>query len=551
LTADCGLLRPGSLVPWVFAAEGIGMTFLRDLLELQPLLTLFLVIGLGYSLGAVSIRGFSLGVGAVLFVGLAVGAFAPGAAPPALVSSIGLVLFLYGIGVQYGRQFVAGLTGSAGRRQNMLALVALALGAGVAVAPVYLADLPLELALGLFAGALTSTPTLQAAIDATGNADPSIGYSVAYPLGVIVPILCIYIALRIVRPHVEPQPPERLRLTELLVRNVELAGRSLATAQQRLPTGVQIAAIRRNGVDLPARPDLTMQLGDDVLVVGAPHAVDQARLLLGEVVEAQINTDDRSGYVRIFVSRPAVVGRRLADLRVGETLGASVVNVRRGDAELIPRPELVLEYGDRIGLLADPERFAEARAFFGNSIKGTAEFSYISLGIGMVLGVMLGLIRIPIPGLGSFALGLAGGPLIMALILGYVGRTGALTWTIPLAANLTLRTFGLTLFLATVGLRSGELFAVSVQDNGLQLLAIGGAIVLVVVLSVLLIGNRLLRIPYDDLLGVVSGVTGNPAILAYSSRAMQTDRPDVSYAIIFPGATVAKIILVQVLAAVL
>lgn len=527
------------------------MAQIRELLEMQPLLTLFLVIGLGYGLGALSLRGFSLGVGAVLFVGLAVGAFAPASPPPALVGSIGLVLFLYGIGVQYGRQFVAGLTGSEGRRQNMLALVALALGAGVALVPVFFAELPLEFALGLFAGALTSTPTLQAAIDATGNADPSIGYSLAYPLGVILPILCIYIALRIVRPQVEPQTPERVRLTELLVRNVDLAGRSLAEAQRRLPDGVQIALLRRAGVDLPSRPDLTLQIGDDVLVVGAPQAVDQARQVFGEVVEAQVNTDDRSGYLRIFVSRPAVVGRRLANLRVAETLGASVVNVRRGDAELIPRPELVLEYGDRIGLLAAPERFDEARAFFGNSIKGAAEFSYISLGIGMVLGVILGLIRVPIPGLGSFSLGLAGGPLIMALILGYVGRTGALTWTIPLAANLTLRTFGLTLFLATVGLRSGELFAASIQGNGLQLVALGAAIVLVVVISVLLIGNRLLRIPYDDLLGVVSGVTGNPAILAYSSRTMQTDRPDVGYAIIFPGATVAKIIIVQVLAAIL
>lgn len=527
------------------------MALMRDLLEQQPLLTLFLVIGLGYGLGALSLRGFSLGVGAVLFVGLAVGAFAPAAAPPALVGSIGLVLFLYGIGVQYGRQFVAGLTSASGRRQNALALVALALGAGIAIAPVYFAGVPRDLALGLFAGALTSTPTLQAAIDATGSADPSIGYSVAYPLGVILPILCIYIALRIVRPSVEPQAPERVRLTDLLMRNRELAGRSVADVQRQLPSGVQIAALRRHGVDLPARPDLTLQLGDDVLVVGAAQAVDQARQLLGEVVEAQVNTDDRSGYVRIFVSRPAVVGRRLADLRIGETLDASVVNVRRGDAELIPRPELMLEYGDRIGLLTDAGRFDEARSFFGNSIKGAAEFSYISLGVGMVLGVILGLIRVPIPGVGSFSLGLAGGPLIMALILGYVGRTGAFTWTMPLAANLTLRTFGLTLFLATVGLRSGELFAASVQGNGVQLLAIGAAIVLSVVVSVLLIGNRLLRIPYDDLLGVVSGVTGNPAILAYSSRAMQTDRTDVGYAIIFPGATVAKIILVQVLAAVL
>lgn len=527
------------------------MDALRALLEGQPLLALFLTIGLGYALGAVGVRGLGLGVGAVLFVGLAVGAFAPASAPPALVSSIGLVLFLYGIGIQYGRQFVAGLRSRAGRVQNLLGLVGLAAGTAAAAALVIFADIPIGYAAGLYAGSLTSTPTLQAAIEAVGSSDPSIGYGVAYPVGVLGPILCFSAALAIVRPKIRPPESSALLLSELDVRNPELAGEPLAALAQRLPAGAQIAALRRDGVDLVPQPELRLEPGDDLLVVGDPQSVERARALLGELVAERLDADKLSAYLRVFVSRGDVVGRSLADLNLPASLRASVVNVRRGDAELYPTPELRLEHGDRIGVLSDPENFPAVRAFFGGSIRGTAELSYISLGIGMVLGVAVGLLRIPLPGVGSFSLGLAGGPLVVALLLGYLGRTGRLTWTIPPSANLTLRTFGLTLFLATVGLNTGDDFVATVQGEGARLLLAAAAIVLASVVTTLVVGNRLLRIPYDELLGVAAGVTGNPAILAFADRAVQTERPDVSYAMIFPGATILKIVVVQLLVAAL
>jgi len=227
-----------------------------------------------------------------------------------------------------------------------------------------------------------------------------------------------------------------------------------------------------------------------------------------------------------------------------------MVNVRRGDAELHATPDLVLESGDRIGLVTQRSNFAKLRSFFGNSIKGTAEISYVSLGLGMVLGVLLGLITVPVPWLGSISLGLAGGPLLMSLLLGRLGRTGPITWSIPLTANLVLRTFGLTLFLASVGMRSGETFVTTVQSEGLQLLAAGAAITLAVVVSTLLIGHLLMRMPFDELLGVTAGVSGNPAILAFAARSVPTDKPDLSYAITFPTTTIAKILIVQLLVAI-
>jgi putative transport protein len=178
------------------------METLAAFLAAQPLLALFLVIGLGYALGEVSLGGLALGVGAVLFVGLAVGALVPGARPPPLLGLLGLVMFLYGIGIQYGRQFVAGLTGAAGRRANLLALLGLAAGVVMALASIG-AGLPTTYVTGLFAGAMTSTAALQAAIEVSGSQDPAVGYSVAYPIGVIGPILCMHLFRVLLRPKVE------------------------------------------------------------------------------------------------------------------------------------------------------------------------------------------------------------------------------------------------------------------------------------------------------------------------------------------------------------
>jgi len=193
------------------------------------------------------------------------------------------------------------------------------------------------------------------------------------------------------------------------------------------------------------------------------------------------------------------------------------------------------------------DRAATARAFFGDTEKSSADFSYVSVGFGMVLGVLLGLVPIPIPGVGTVTLGIGGGPLIVALIVGRLRRTGPISWVMPLPANIVLRNFGLTLFLATVGINSGQAFVTTVAQTGPLMLLIGAAVLLTTVLIVLIVGYYVLRIPFDDLLGVASGATGNPAILVYASRMAPTDRPDIGYAMIFPSATLVKVVAVQII----
>src|SRR6476660_1199467 len=201
---------------------------------------------------------------------------------------------------------------------------------------------------------------------------------------------------------------------------------------------------------------------------------------------------------------------------------------------------------DRGGVLMPPDRRDAVRNHFGDTVKAAAEFSYVSLGLGMVMGVLLGLIPIPIPGVGTVTLGIGGGPLIVAMILGKLRRTGPMLWTMPLPANIVLRNYGLAIFLAAVGINAGQPFVKTVSETGLSMLFIGVAVLLTTVIIVLLVGYYLLKIPYDDLVGIASGATGNPAILVYSTRMAPTERPDIGYAMIFPSMTILKVIAVQI-----
>ncbi|MBV9561352.1 MAG: YidE/YbjL duplication [Bradyrhizobium sp.] len=518
-----------------------------NLIGTQPILALFLAVGLGYAVGQISILGFSLGIGAVLFVGLFLGAIAPKAQIAGPIGLIGLIMFLYGIGILYGRQFFEGLTGP-GRKYNVLALVAVAAGLLVALGLGSAFDVRVGHTLGLFAGSMTSTATLQAAIDVTGNKDPSVGYSVTYPFGVIGPILCFYLMTRRVRPSFPPKPA-RFHMAEVTIGSLPEGGTTLREVMEGLPAGTQVTGVRHEHRNLLPEPDTSLHVGDALLLVGeTEEAVAAATARLGHLEPGRIAKDRGDfSYQRFFVSKSNLVGVRLADLPMPPGVPMQILHVRRYDVDLVPSPDLALETGDRIGVIVPNEHIGRARAHFGDTVKSAAEFSYVSLGFGMVLGVLLGLVPIPIPGVGTVTLGIGGGPLIVALVLGRLRRTGPITWVMPLPANIVLRNFGLTLFLATVGINSGQAFVTTVASEGPLMLLIGAAVLLATVAIVLLAGFYAMRIPYDDLLGVASGATGNPAILVYATRMAPTERPDIGYAMIFPSATIVKVIAVQVI----
>jgi putative transport protein len=523
------------------------MELLGALLNSQPFVALFLTIGLGCLAGNIRIAGFSLGVGAVLFVGLLIGVVAPKSAPPPIVGTLGLVLFLYGIGIQYGVDFFRGLVSPYGIKANLLALVAVGVGVLATILCARYMNFAMDFALGIFAGAMTSTGTLQAATTAVGNSHPAIGYACAYPFGVFGPILCFYLFNIMLRPKVVVPEPKRLATAEIAAAFHKLAGTSVAALMPKIPEGVELIAVRRDGMNVLPGPDDVFADPDVLVLAGYPDALAKLKgLSSGRDALADRR---RLDYIMVYVSKPSMVGMRLRDVPHPPGCTMEIMQVRRADADLMPNPDLMLEYGDRLGLVINPESREKVIEHFGDSVLAEASFSFVAVGLGIALGALVGLVPIPIPGVGTVTLGLAGGPLVVALVLGWLGRTGPVIWHLPASANQVLRNFGLALFLARVGIDSGLPFVEQVRHSGFTFVFAGMVILLVVVLIVLFVGYFLLRINFDDLLGIASGATGNPAILAYGDSLAPTGKPDINYAMIFPGVgTIVKIVAVQILA---
>src|SRR5262245_34891868 len=286
----------------------------RGIIGTQPILAAFLAIGLGYLVGQISIGGFSLGVGAVLFVGLAIGAFAPKAQIVGPIGLTGLIMFLYGIGILYGRQFFEGMTGAAGRKYNFLAAVAVLAGLLVALGFGKIFDIKLGHTLGIFAGSMTSTATLQASLDVMKNSEPSIGYSVAYPFGVIGPILCIYFMTRQVQPKFPPKA-QRFHMGEVTLSGA-YAGRTLQEIVKELPDGVQVTMVRKDHLNVVPSDEIVLSAGDGVLLVADDQgALADAAKRLGQMDPGRI-AKDRSAldYIRVFVGKASMVGVPLAQL---------------------------------------------------------------------------------------------------------------------------------------------------------------------------------------------------------------------------------------------
>ena len=279
---------------------------------------------------------------------------------------------------------------------------------------------------------------------------------------------------------------------EITIERLPEGGGDLGKLMELLPAGVQVSSVRQEHHNRLPDPAIQLQRGDGLLIAAeTAAAIEETAALLGRLDPGRIARDRADvNYQRFFVSNRTLSGIPLADLPMPSGVPMRIVHVRRHDVDLVPSPDLMLEIGDRVGVLVANEDVARARLHFGDTLKSTAEFSYVSVGFGMVLGVLLGLLPIPVPGVGVVTLGIGGGPLIVALILGRLRRTGPISWVMPLPANIVLRNFGLTLFLASVGINSGQAFVSTVATQG-PLLLIIGALVLLTTVAIVLLGRAL------------------------------------------------------------
>jgi len=308
----------------------------------------------------------------------------------------------------------------------------------------------------------------------------------------------------------------------------------------RIQHGAEVVLVRQRA---------RLHLGDLVTVVGLSGELDRVTQFLGETSQVPLDLDRRElDYQRVFVSNPAVAGHTLRSLNLPQQFGAVITRVRRGDIQLVPNGDTVLELGDRVRVLTKRDYLAAVTNFLGDSYRAVSEIDVLTLSLGIALGVLLGLVPFPLPGGLTLNLGMAGGPLVVALVFGAIGRTGPFLWNIPFSTNLTLRQFGLILFLAGIGSRSGYVFVSTLtQGSGLALFLAGLVITLSTALVMLWVGYFVLKIPMGLLSGMLAGLQTQPALLSFASEQSGDELPNVGYASVYLVATVAKILLAQVI----
>lgn len=533
---------------------------------------LFIVAAIGYPLGRVKIKGTSLGVAAVLFVGLAFGALHPDLKLPEIVYTLGLVLFVYTIGLSSGAGFFASFRRK-GVRDNLLILGVLCFATALTIVLHHLFQFQATLTAGMFAGSLTNTPALagvleyikgyapQNLLDPMLN-EPVVGYSITYPMGVVGMILTIVILQRAWKIDYaeEAKSPrglgavsEQLDNRTVRVTNAGAAGQTIKDLVSANRWRVVFGRFKHGQQITLATYRTRFEAGDLVSVIGEPADLEHVTAYLGEPSTEQMELDrSEFDHRRIFVSNPSVAGKHIQDLRLPRNFGAIITRIRRGDMDWLPDGGTRLELGDRVRVLTHRENIAAVNAFFGDSYKALSEIDILAFGLGVALGLALGIIPIPLPGGVTLKLGFAGGPLIMALILGTMVRTGPIVWSLPYSANLTLRQIGLVFFLAGVGTRSGYAFVNTLtQGNGVMIFIAGAILTCAVSLATLLIGKLIIRIPMGLLIGMLAGMQTQPAVLGFSLEQTGDESPNIGYATVYPLAMIAKILLAQLVLTVL
>lgn len=538
----------------------------------NPLLLLFVIAAISYPLGRIKIKGTSLGVAAVLFVSIAVGSLDPNLKLPDVIFNLGAALFVYTLGLSGGPGFFASFR-SKGLRDSLFVIAMLLFAAGLALVAHFVLQLKPTLTAGMYAGSLTCTPALAAVVQyvrtnapsATRDAliaEPVIGYSIAYPMGVIAMIATVLVLKRVWKVD---YTAEAKQLQSLGGMNRQLENRTIqvkrgqaidATLQElarRQGWDVNFGRLKRDGKLSLATADMRLIPGDLVSLVGSAEDLDRVTAYLGQEADEHLELDrSELDFRRMFVSNPRVVGHRLGDLNLTKDFGAIATRVRRGDVEMLAHDSTVLELGDRVRIVARRQDMDKIARFVGDSYRALSEIDVLTFSLGIAAGLLVGLIPIPLPGGLVFTLGFAGGPLVVALILGALGRTGPLVWSLPYSANLTLRQIGLIMFLAGVGTRAGYAFVSTfTQGGGLYLFIAGAVITTLVALATLWIGYRLLKIPMSLLTGLLAGLQTQPAVLGFALEQTGNDLPNLGYASMFALAVIVKIIVAQLLVALL
>ncbi|MCP5560631.1 MAG: putative transporter [Verrucomicrobiaceae bacterium] len=525
----------------------------------------------GLALGSVKIRGIGLGSAGVMFVGLIVGSFGFHLEPSVLefLREFGLMLFVFTMGLQLGPGFFASLR-HGGIKLNLCALGIVLVGAAVNWLFGVLFQVQAGARLGILSGATTNTPSLgaaQQALVAVGAppeqlALPTLAYSASYPIGIIGIIATLLILRKIFSIDVaaelkefessQTHGVEPLVRLNVVVDNAHLDGLALRNLPGRRETGVMISRIQcANSEEVTtATEDTILHTGDCLLLVGTAEHVANFQKIIGSPTDIDLMRAQGSiQFRRVVVTNRKMLGKTIAELGLDSLYGVSLTRIVRAGVEMTAVPNIRLQFGDFLHVVGESSHIDRAAEALGNSLLALNQTQFIPVFIGLALGVLAGLIPVFIPGLSSpLRLGLAGGPLIVAILLSRVGKIGPLVWHMPANTNIAFRELGISLFLACVGLTAGPKFFATVMSRDGLLWA--GVAVLVVMVPLLLVGlfaRRALKLNFIAICGLLTGSMTDPPALAFSNGMVGSDAPSVAYATVYPLTMLCRILVAQVM----
>ena len=520
---------------------------MASLFASSPLLALFVVVALGAAIGAIRIGPLRFGAAGALFVGLTVSALHPEVVSThmSIVQPMGLAFFVYCVGISAGATFFQDLR----KQTNLLALTTIVcvVGALIALAGGRLFGLSSGLTSGLFTGALTAAPALDTATRLTGDPNAAVGYAFGYPVGVIGGILIVTIT--VTRKWVGPKDTPSLAGASLEAVSIHVSKHiNTRDIEAWRDQRVRLSYLRRDGRTRVTAPGEDLLPGDHVVMVGDPASIKETAPLVGEILDHNLE-DDRSdlAFERIVVSNPDVAGRSVSELNVTKRFGAVITRVRRGDLDLLARDDLDLQLGDHVAVVVPTDELDDIAEWLGDSERRVAEVDGMAFGIGLVLGLLLGIVSFPLPGGQGFQLGAAAGPLIVGMLLGALRRTGPLVWTLPAAANLTIRQIGLMLFLAALGLNAGPQFASLLGSPEGWRAALLAAVMVVVCCVIQALGAKFIGLSSARAAGGIAGFLGQPAVLQAADARVTDERIEAAYATLFAFAIIVKILLLPLI----
>ncbi|RGN38431.1 putative transporter [Bacteroides oleiciplenus] len=536
----------------------------------HSVLILSLVIAFGIMLAKVKVAGVSLGITWILFVGIVFGHFNMTLNEHLLhfMKEFGLILFVYSIGLQVGPGFFSAFK-KGGLTLNLLAMLVVFLGVVITIILHFVTGTPITTMVGILSGAVTNTPGLgaaqQANSDLNGVDAPEIalGYAVAYPLGVVGIILSLIALKYILRINTKTEEAEAERglghLQELTVRPISLEirneaidGKKIKDIRPLMNRNFVISRVRYNdGQETElANSDTVLHLHDRILIISTPKDIEAITVFFGKQIDMQWEQLDKKLISRrILITKPELNGKMLSQLKIRNNFGASITRVNRSGVDLVAAPQLQLQMGDRVTIVGSELAVSHAEKVLGNSMKRLDHPNLIPIFLGIALGCILGSTPFVFPGIPQpVKLGLAGGPLIVSILISRFGPQYKLITYTTMSANLMLREIGISLFLACVGLGAGKGFVETViYDGGYVWVGYGVIITIVPLLIAGLVGRYVFKLNYYTLIGVLGGSTTNPPALAYSNDLTSCDAPAVGYATVYPLTMFLRVLTAQIL----